>query len=101
MWEQDPALFLQDNALLPLAPLAAAANPEPLLAQTAQQVSRIESMQQQREVSAYTQLLAGLRFKKTIIRQLFRERAMRESVIYIVALRQQRLTCETVERCRS
>ena len=36
MWQQDPAIFLQDIALLPLATLAAAPQPEALLQQVAQ-----------------------------------------------------------------
>jgi predicted transposase/invertase (TIGR01784 family) len=82
MWEQDPSIFLEDLALLPLATLAATQSPEQLLNQVAQRVSTIESTQQRREASAYVQLLAGLRFNKTLIRQVFREDIMRESVIY-------------------
>jgi predicted transposase/invertase (TIGR01784 family) len=82
MWEQDPSIFLEDIALLPLATLAATQSPEQLLNQVAQRVSTIESTQQRREASAYVQLLAGLRFNKTLIRQAFREDIMRESVIY-------------------
>jgi predicted transposase YdaD len=52
------------------------------LNQVAQRVSTIESIQQRCEASAYVQLLAGLRFDKTLIRQVFREDIMRESVIY-------------------
>ncbi|MDX2096843.1 MAG: DUF4351 domain-containing protein [Leptolyngbyaceae cyanobacterium bins.59] len=69
-------------ALLPFASLTATTNPRQLLTRTAQQVSTIESVQQRREVGAYAQLLAGLRFEKTLIRQLFRESTMQESVIY-------------------
>jgi predicted transposase/invertase (TIGR01784 family) len=82
MWEQDPSVFLEDIALLPLATLAAAQFPEQLLNQVAQRVSTIESTQLRRESSAYAQLLAGLRFNKSLIRQVFREDIMRESVIY-------------------
>jgi predicted transposase/invertase (TIGR01784 family) len=82
MWEQDPSIFLEDIALLPLATLAATQSPEQLLNQVAQRVSTIESAQQRREASAYVQLLAGLRFNKSLIRQVFREDIMRESVIY-------------------
>jgi predicted transposase/invertase (TIGR01784 family) len=82
MWEQDPSTFLEDMSLLPLATLAAAQSPEQLLNQVAQRVSTIESTQQRRESSTYAQLLAGLRFNKTLIRQVFREDIMRESVIY-------------------
>ncbi|MGF1603323.1 MAG: hypothetical protein ACFCU8_15115 [Thermosynechococcaceae cyanobacterium] len=42
----------------------------------------MESPQQRREVSAYVQILAGLRFKKDLIQTVFREGIMRESVIY-------------------
>ncbi|WP_404784314.1 DUF4351 domain-containing protein [Altericista sp. CCNU0014] len=82
IWEQNPSIFLEDIALLPLAILAATQSPEQLLNQVAQRVSTIESTQQHREASAYVQLLAGLRFNKTLIRQVFREDIMRESVIY-------------------
>jgi predicted transposase/invertase (TIGR01784 family) len=82
MWEQDPALFLNDSALLPLATLAATDTPLELLRQVAEQVRTIESTQQRQESSAYAQILAGLRFDKTLIRQVFREGIMRESVIY-------------------
>jgi predicted transposase/invertase (TIGR01784 family) len=82
LWEEDPAIFLNDLALLPLATLAAATVPEQLLRQVAERVSQIESEQQRQEVSAYVQLLAGLKFKKPLIRQVFREGVMRESVIY-------------------
>jgi predicted transposase/invertase (TIGR01784 family) len=82
MWEQDPALFLNDPALLPLATLTATDTPVELLQQVAQQVSTIESSQQRQELSAYAQLIAGLRFDKALIRQVFQEGIMRESVIY-------------------
>ncbi|MCS6814152.1 MAG: DUF4351 domain-containing protein [Cyanobacteria bacterium] len=88
MWEQDPTIFLQTEALLPLAPLAATSNPQQLLAQVAQQVNAIQSNQKRQEVSSYTQILAGLRFEKSLIRQLFQENAMRESVIYQDILQQ-------------
>lgn len=46
-----------------------------------QSVSRLPEGQRQ-EVSEYTQILAGLKFKKELIQQMFREGMMRESVIY-------------------
>lgn len=42
----------------------------------------IEDINTQREISACTEVLAGLKFNKNVIRQLFREELMRESVIY-------------------
>ena len=82
IWEQNPSVFLDNVELLPLATLAASTAPEELLQQVAEQVRTIESAQQRQELSAYAQLLAGLRFDKTLIRQIFREGIMRESVIY-------------------
>jgi predicted transposase/invertase (TIGR01784 family) len=81
LWEQDPALFLNDPALLPLATLAAGES-KGLLERTAAQVSKIELESQRKEISAYAQLMAGLRFNKKLIYQVFREGMMRESVIY-------------------
>jgi predicted transposase/invertase (TIGR01784 family) len=82
LWEEDPNIFLSDPALLPLASLAATSQPEQLLTQVAQQLNRIESVQEKQDVSAYIQILAGLKFSKAILHRLFQENAMRESVIY-------------------
>ena len=75
-------LWEEDAALLPLASLAATSVPEQLLTQVAEQVGKIESTQQRQQVSAYTQLLAGLRFEKKLVQKMFQEGMMRESVIY-------------------
>lgn len=48
----------------------------------AAQIRQLESEQQRQELSTYTQILAGLKFKRSLIRQIFREGIMRESVIY-------------------
>jgi predicted transposase YdaD len=37
---------------------------------------------QRQAISTYTEILAGLKFKKALIQQIFREGMMRESVIY-------------------
>jgi predicted transposase/invertase (TIGR01784 family) len=81
LWQEDPEAFLNDPALLPLAPLTATTKAEALLQRVAEQVSQLEESQRQ-EVSGYTQILAGLKFEKDVIRQVFREGMMRESVIY-------------------
>ncbi|MUL37325.1 DUF4351 domain-containing protein [Gloeocapsopsis dulcis] len=81
MWEEDPEIFLNDEALLPLAPLAITSQPQILLQQIAERVNQV-SANKRGEISAYTQILAGLKYKKDLIRQLFRESIMRESVIY-------------------
>ena len=79
--EQEPELFLNDPALLPLATLAATTDSEALLRETAQRVSQLE-VERKQEVSTYTQILAGLKFEKALIQKIFREGMMRESVIY-------------------
>jgi len=81
MWEENPELFLNEPALLPLAPLAATTQPQTLLQQVVGKVNQLEP-EQRSEISAYTQILAGLKYKKDLIRNLFREGMMRESVIY-------------------
>ena len=82
LWEQDPAPFLADNALLPLATLTKTETPRNLLEQVAAQVARIESTPQRQNVAASVEILAGLRFEQNLINQLFREDIMKESVIY-------------------
>ena len=42
----------------------------------------IEGRQQRSDISAYTEILAGLKFDKDLIRRFLREELMRESVIY-------------------
>jgi len=88
MWEQNPAIFLNDSALLPLAPLAQTNSPERLLTQVAAEVAKIEAIEQRRNVLAAVQIIAGLRYDKTLIQQLLREDIMRESVIYQDILQQ-------------
>lgn len=80
LWEEDPNLLLDDPALLPLATLAATTATEPLLELVAQRVNQLEASRRQ-EVLDYTKILAGLKFNKDLIRQIFREGMMRESVI--------------------
>jgi predicted transposase YdaD len=82
LWEQNPEPLLQDAALLPLAVLCAAEDSAQLLGRVAQEVGKIEEPEQRQVISNCTQLLAGLRFNKDLIRQLFSGGIMRESVIY-------------------
>ncbi|NEP29840.1 hypothetical protein, partial [Moorena sp. SIO3I6] len=82
MWEQDPELFLANPALLPFAPLAFSESPTRLLEQVAAAVDRIEEPLAFTNISACTQLLAGLRFDQRLITELFPEDVMQESVIY-------------------
>ncbi|QUV99938.1 Rpn family recombination-promoting nuclease/putative transposase [Chloracidobacterium sp. MS 40/45] len=82
LWEVDATELLDDEALLPLAVLGKAASDEALLRETAARVERMTDASQRANVSACAQVLAGLRFDRALIRALFREEAMRESVIY-------------------
>ena len=82
IWEQDPTPLLANPALLPLAVLSRTNAPTSLLQQVAAQVELIKERKQQREISAYTEILAGLKFNKDLIRRFLREELMRESVIY-------------------
>jgi predicted transposase/invertase (TIGR01784 family) len=82
MWEQDSALFLDNLALLPLAPLTQTNSPQSLLSQIANNVAKIADRETKQDIAAYTEILAGLRFEKDFIRQLLSEDIMQESVIY-------------------
>lgn len=82
LWEEDPTSLLADPALLPLASLARSNSPQALLQQVAARVANIESTDERRTIVANTPILAGLRFDKKLIRSLFREDIMKESVIY-------------------
>ncbi|AOY82656.1 DUF4351 domain-containing protein [Moorena producens JHB] len=82
MWEQDPLQFLANPALLPFATLAFSESPNRLLEQVAAAVDRIEEPLAFTNISACTQLLAGLRFDQRLITELFPEDVMQESVIY-------------------
>jgi len=82
LWEQDPALLLSVPGLLPLATLSQTNSPATLLQQIADRIAIIDEPNQQADLLACTQVIAGLRFEKNLIRQLFRREIMRESVIY-------------------
>lgn len=88
MWEQDPKALLENPALLPLASLCYTADPEQLLAQVAQELTKIETSAERGQIAACTEILAGLRFDKNLIREFLREDIMRESVIYQDILQQ-------------
>jgi predicted transposase YdaD len=81
IWEEDPRMFLEDPALLPFATLTAQPTEE-LLAQVASEVGKIEQEAQRQEMTSYVQIMAGLRFDTTLVKRLFREDIMKESVIY-------------------
>ncbi len=82
MWEQDSALFLNNPALLPLTPLTKTNSALGLLSQVAREIAKITDVPARQNTAAYTEILAGLRFEKNLIRQLLSEDIMQESVIY-------------------
>ncbi|MBF2017481.1 MAG: DUF4351 domain-containing protein [Rivularia sp. T60_A2020_040] len=71
-----------NQALLPLATLTQTTSPQKLLSQIAQSVARISDRGTRQNIAAYTEILAGLRFEKNLIRQLLSEDIMQESVIF-------------------
>lgn len=82
IWEQEPGLFLDNPALLPLATLARTDSPQSLLGQVAEKIAKIRDREAKQNIAGCTEILAGLRFEKDIIRQFLREDIMQESVIY-------------------
>ena len=82
MWEQDSDLFLHNPALLPLAPLTRTNSAPGLLSQVATEIAKITDVPARQNTAAYTEILAGLRFDKNLIRQLLSEDIMQESLIY-------------------
>ena len=48
----------------------------------AEQVNEIVELEERSQVATYVQLIAGLKYDKEIIRQIFSEDMMRDSVIY-------------------
>ncbi|MEM8639061.1 MAG: Rpn family recombination-promoting nuclease/putative transposase [Cyanobacteria bacterium P01_G01_bin.54] len=93
LWEQPKALFWNSPGLLPLAMLSQAAqqNAEVLLRQTTQRIAEItQDQEMQGSLEAATGVLAGLKLKPAIIRQIIRSKAMRESLFYQDILREGR-----------
>ncbi len=87
LWEQDPAIFLEHPALLPLAPLTKTSSPQVLLSQTAERIAKITNKSERQNLLGLTKILAGLRFELNLIHQCLREEDMKESVVYQEILR--------------
>lgn len=88
LWEHEPEPLLSSPALLPFAVLARTDAPATLLRDVAERVANIEDSQERSNLTGCAEVLAGLRFEKDLIRQLFREGVMQESVIYQDILQQ-------------
>ncbi|MBD2186005.1 Rpn family recombination-promoting nuclease/putative transposase [Planktothrix sp. FACHB-1355] len=82
LWEQDPAIFLDNPGLLPLAVLTKSDSPRTLLERVAERLDRIENTQRRQGVAACTGILAGLRLEANLIRSILRVDIMRQSAFY-------------------
>jgi predicted transposase YdaD len=82
LWEEDSEVFLESPALFPLAPLTRSDSPQGVLARVAQNLEKIPEPHQKANLAGCTEILAGLRFDRDLIRQFLREEIMQESVIY-------------------
>ena len=96
MWEQDSDFFLNNPALLPLAPLTKTNSAPGLLSQVGTEIAKITNVAARQNTAAYTEILAGLRFEKNLIRQLLSEDIMQESVIYLDILQKGELKGEKI-----
>lgn len=65
-----------------MAVLARSDSPQSLLEQVAERIDRIENTERQQGVAACTEILAGLRFEKDLIRSILRSDFMRQSPFY-------------------
>ena len=82
MWKQDPEPLLAHEGLWPLAVLARSEQPEQLLVEVAEKVSKIADESQRSDLTAAAGILAGLRFDRDLVRRIFRREIMMQSVIY-------------------
>ena len=82
IWEQDAAPLLAEAGLLPLAVLARSDEPEKLLREVAERVQNIAQPDTRADLTAAAFMLGGLRFDKPLLRSLFREEVMIQSVSY-------------------
>jgi len=82
LWEQDPAPFFSDAALLPLAPLTRSNTPRDLLQQVAEATRKIPDPNQRKEIIACTAIMSGLIHNPEIIQDLFREDLLEDSSFY-------------------
>ncbi len=82
LWEEDPAPFLSDPALLPFAPLTRSDRPRDLLQQVAEATRQITNLTQRREIIACTAIMSGIIYNPETIRDLFREDLLEDSSFY-------------------
>jgi predicted transposase/invertase (TIGR01784 family) len=88
IWEEDPDRLLASPALLPFACLAKTRSPASLLQKVSDQIATIDDESTRKNLIGCTEVLAGIKFEKSLIRSIFREDIMKESVIYQDILQQ-------------
>lgn len=83
MWEQEAQALMRYEGLLPLATLCHAASGEGLLTEIAAKIKRLKTKEQKRETLTFSQVLAGLRYNKSLVYQILKESDMlEESSVY-------------------
>jgi predicted transposase YdaD len=83
MWEEPPDEILKYDGLLPLATLCRTDSGENLLKRVSARIRKIKSKEQRVEINAWSQMLAGLRYDRSIIHHIFREGAMLEESVIV------------------
>jgi predicted transposase/invertase (TIGR01784 family) len=94
LWEQPKEIFFQLPGLLPFAVLSKTDNRYEVLKQVAIELDKIESRRDRSNLSAASNILAGLALDEYTISQIIRRDIMRESVIYQAILREGELIGE-------
>ncbi|MEG3435525.1 Rpn family recombination-promoting nuclease/putative transposase [Pannus brasiliensis CCIBt3594] len=82
LWEIPSEELLEFPGLLPLAPLGKTGNRAEILRYVAERVEGIQRRREKSNAAAAASILAGLVLRKDLIRHLFREEIVKESVIY-------------------
>lgn len=88
LWEQPTLPFQKTLGLLPLAILTNTNNPTATLRNVAQTISSIEDRNLKSSLSIHTYILAGLRLRGNIIKEILRSDIMEESSTYRFLRRQ-------------
>ena len=82
LWEVPSQQLLTKPGLLPFAVLSQPQDAVNVLTEVAKQIEGIEDKQIQSNLAATSAILAGLVLDKIVIKRLFREEIMKESVMY-------------------
>ena len=94
LWEQPKAIFFRSPGLLPFAVLSKTDNRYETLKQVAIELDKIEARRDRSNLTAASNILAGLVLDEYTISEIIRRDVMRESVIYQAILREGELIGE-------